>query len=239
MLAGDVLVVPYGHLTALDPATGAVRWRHDAPWRHYGTPAVAHVGGAAWVLTPDGAVVRASDGAVVTRDLADAWYVGPTVTGDVAVWVEARADAKVRAQGGVDVRAVRLAPAPNGVVATPLWTARVDVRETFYAPPSVVDGRLLLVSRAGDLRVLELADGKPRATLRLDALAPHAVFASPAVAGGRLYVTSEAGRTAVIALGEVPTVLAVSELEPMRTSPAFSERRIYLRTKDRLVAAGR
>lgn len=234
-LAGDVLVVPAGHLTGLDTATGAVRWALPEPWRHYGSPVVAHVDGLDVVLLPDGRVVRARDGAVVDQGLAEVWYVGPTVVGSRAWFVEARADATVRHAGGVTVKAVTLERDGDAVTHTQDWAVLAPVTTTTYAAPAVAGGRVYLVSHDRELVVLDADTGAQVAARTLDALAPYKVFASPAVAAGRVFVTSEYGTTVVLDAATLAPV-TVSTTEPMRTSLAWRGDRLFLRTRDRVVA---
>jgi hypothetical protein len=70
VLVGTTLLVDSTCLTALDAETGAPRWTAPEAETHYGTPAILTLGGKAFAVTPKGAVVRISDGAVVAKEIA-------------------------------------------------------------------------------------------------------------------------------------------------------------------------
>ncbi|MCB9665999.1 MAG: PQQ-binding-like beta-propeller repeat protein [Alphaproteobacteria bacterium] len=236
VLAGDVLVVPMGHLHGLDPRTGASLWEGES-WPHYGAATPAVVDGVPLVLTPSGRAYRAKDGVVLREGMAEMWYVAPVVR-DRDVWfLEARADDILRKQHGADLVAWHLDGVQGDrLQATERWRVRVPETETFYAAPVPAGDVLHLVSHEGRLWTVEAASGAILGSLLLDAIRPTALYASPAVAAGHLYVTSERGQTAVLRAGRTPEVVAVNLLENMRASPAFADGRLYFRTELALVA---
>src|SRR5690606_7146574 len=114
------------------------------------TPLV--VGGVPTVVTPDGRIVRVSDGASLAEGLADVWYFNALVDGDRVYFLEARSEQVMRTTGGVRLLAWKI----EGVVgdrvqAERLWTATIPAKDAFYCGPVVADGYLQLVTRAADV----------------------------------------------------------------------------------------
>lgn len=233
----DLLIVPFRNLTALDAATGAVRWTDAKSWPHYGPPAATKVGGVSVLVLPDGRILRTRDGLELVKGLADVWYIAPIVTGDVVLYLEARSGAEVIQNGGATMKAYRLAPGTaGGVTATPLWTVKVPAKDPFYGQPVVSLGHIYLATATAELWTLDLGTGAVTGTRKLSALATATVYAGPMVAGAHLYVSNDAGQTAVLTLGPAPEQLRVNVLESTRASPAFVNGRAYLRSASALYA---
>ena len=233
----DLLVVPFRNLTALDAATGAVRWTDKRPWPHYGPAAVTKVGGVSMLLLPDGRILRARDGVELAKDLADVWYIAPVVAGDVVIYLEARSGAEVIQSGGVTMKAYRLAAAPGGsVTTTPLWTTKIPAKDPFYGQPVASLGYAYLATSTAELWTVNLTSGAVTATRKVAGLTNDTVYAGPMVAGGHLYVGNDSGQTAVLSIGATPELLRVNALEAMRASPAFVDGRVYLRSANALYA---
>jgi outer membrane protein assembly factor BamB len=233
----DLLVVPFGNLTALDAATGAVRWTDKRPWPHYGPPTATKVGGVSMLLLPDGRILRARDGVELAKDLANVWYIAPVLAGDVALYLEARSGAEVIQNSGVTMKAYRLSAAPGGsVTAMPLWTTKIPAKDPFYGQPVASLGYVYMATSTAELWTINLATGAVSATRKLDGLANDTVYAGPMVAGGHLYVGNDSGQTAVLSIGATPELLRVNTLEAMRASPAFLDGRVYLRSANALYA---
>lgn len=239
VLAGGVLVVPFGTLTGLDAATGKVLWDAGA-WRHYGTPAVVTVDGVAIVLTPDGRALRATDGAVLREGLADQWYVGPVVAGRNVYYLDARSEALMKRNGGTDLHAWRLDGVSGGsLAATKLWTTKLPGADAFYAAPVVGGSYLYAVTHEARLLTVDVATGKLLGEQVIESILPTNIWASPTVAGGHLYVTDEKGVTVVLSATAKPVVEATNRGWPTRSSLAFEGARAYLRHRDGVVAVGR
>lgn len=236
VLAGGVLVVPFGSLRGLDPVTGKVIWEGES-WPHYGAATPITVAGVPLVLTPSGRAYRARDGVVLREGMADMWYVAPVAHDGMAWFLEARADDVLRQQQGADLVAWSLDGVQGDrLQATERWRTRVPETTTFYAAPALAGEVLHLVSHEGRLWTVDAQRGDLLGSLVLDAIRPTVLWASPAVAAGRLYVSSERGQTVVLQAGRTPQVLHVNTLENMRASPAFAGGRAYFRTEEALVA---
>jgi outer membrane protein assembly factor BamB len=237
LLVDDLLIVPYGALHALDVSTGQIRWSNGT-WLDYGSPAVARVGGAAALLTPDGRVVDARSGADLQSGLAGVWYTSPVVDGDMAFWVGSRQDAHISSAGGVTARAVRLSSSGGKVVATPAWSTSVPIAERFYAAPVVGAGVVVAVSQKSTIVALDRADGTERYRYDLTNLVSGEFWPNPVIAGGVLYVSTDLGDVLSVRAGPVYETLAVSKVGPMLATPAVAGNRMVFRTFKSLVAYG-
>ncbi|MCB9681709.1 MAG: PQQ-binding-like beta-propeller repeat protein [Alphaproteobacteria bacterium] len=236
VLVDGVLVVPFRALTGIDARTGAVLWTGE-PWPHFGAPTPMTIGGTGVVVTPSGRVVRARDGKVLAEGLADMWYVAPVVDGDTVLFFEARAAAQIKKDGGVRLKAYRIGPVTGDTVKTEaLWTAMVPETEVYYAAPVVLGDHIHVLSSAGSLVTLDRATGAVLGTEALTGLRPTVFYASPSAAGGRLYLTDESGRTAVLSSGPKPALEGVNTTFPSRASLTFDGSRIYMRTRQGLMA---
>jgi hypothetical protein len=236
--AGETLVVALGRLRGLDPATGAVRWDAGV-YDHFGTPAVASVGGEPVVVTPDGRVVRGRDGAVLATGLCELLYVGPFAVGDQVWCVGNRHGAHEAGPKELTARSLRLEAGGSGVQARNLWTTSLG-EGTLYASPVRWGEHLLVVTADAVLRVVRASDGAVVSTRPLvDLLGPGTVYPSPWVVGREVYVASEQGRVLHWATGELSAKPRVIEVGAMRSTPVAAGRSLFLRTLDGLVRVGR
>jgi outer membrane protein assembly factor BamB len=230
VLAGGLLIVPYGKLTARRTDTGAVVWQ-GASWPHYAGPAVLRAGGQDLLVTPDGQLVRAADGKVLRKDMALMWYLTPAVHGDRIYFLEARSDGLAAQNGGTDLVAWQVHDAEGG--ASELWRVRLPVTRAFYTAPVASADAVFMVDWEGEALRVDAATGAVQKRLRLEPLRPHPVYTSPILAGGALYTASEQGATVRLALDTLAPTL-VGTLGPSRATPAFDGARVYVRTLDRL-----
>jgi outer membrane protein assembly factor BamB len=129
---------------------------------------------------------------------------------------------------------------------TELWGVRVDgqgdVTDTHIAwkvdkmvaktaSPSLVDGRLYMVSDDGALTCLEAATGQQ---VWRDRLSGN-YAASPIYADGRLYFCNQQGKTTVLKPGRTCEILATNILDSgLMASPAVAGKALFLRTKTHL-----
>ncbi|HMV69072.1 MAG TPA: PQQ-binding-like beta-propeller repeat protein [Myxococcota bacterium] len=235
LLVDGVLVVPWDHLVGLDPATGATRW--DAgEYRDYGTPAVAHVGGVGVLATPDGRLVRASDGKVQQTGLGNIWYVGPVADGVDVYYVGSTSDGHTTKHSERTVAAaLRLEASGGAVRATPRWTVDLPTTQTFYAQPVLADGVLYAVTHRGEARGLSTADGAILYTQDLQARLYAEVFASPTVAGGSLVVLGATGIVIVGKTGGAWQDVWEGRIGTMRGTPVYQGDRAWLHTYDGLL----
>ena len=146
-----------GALTALDAATGAVRWSWKGDGPGYASPVVAEIGGVRQVITQSQTNlvgVAADTGALLWKvPFTTEWVqnaITPIVKGDVIVY------------SGLDhpLKAMRLVRQDARFVAQPLWeNAEVS---NYMSTPVRAEGRLFGLSarKKGQLFCLDEATGK-------------------------------------------------------------------------------
>lgn len=235
-LVDGVLVVPWDALLGLDPATGTTRWEGRA-YRDYGTPGVATVGGVGLVLTPDGAMVRAKDGAYLQQGVGDTWYIGPSVLGDVAYYVGTRRGAH-SAGGALMASAVRLVPIPGGARPEPLWSVEVPVGDPFYAQPVIAGGRVVTVSSKGRVVALDAASGRLLGTHDLAAIIGDGVYASPVAVGDVVMILGAGGTWVTGRFDGTWTPVSQGESSTARATPLMAPGRAWIRTYEKLICFG-
>ncbi|MGH9347615.1 MAG: PQQ-binding-like beta-propeller repeat protein [Vicinamibacterales bacterium] len=116
------------------------------------------------------------------------------------------------------------------------WTYRRSVPQ--LPSPLLYGGALYMVNDNGIVTVLHPETGAVIRQGRLTgALGPH--FASPVAADGHIFFTTEAGTVVVVAPGGDLTPTVVNDLgEDTYATPAFADRRVYVRTTSALYAFG-
>lgn len=235
VLAGGVLVVPYDDLLGLDPATGATKWTVPR-WRDYGGPSVVTVGGVAYLASPDGRLVRASDGVVVLDGLPSTFFNVVAVDGTDLYTAASKGP---HGSKEATVSRVTLAPGgPKGVTATVRWTKKATTGDRIYASPLVAGNRLVVVDSQGLLLTFDTATGADAGQLKLPSSSPGH-YATPALVGDRVLVGSESGTSTFVRLAPAPTVLGSGTTEGFRSTPLPEGGRVYLRTLRGMVAIGR
>ncbi|NUN95429.1 MAG: PQQ-binding-like beta-propeller repeat protein [Candidatus Omnitrophica bacterium] len=100
----------------------------------------------------------------------------------------------------------------------------------------VTDGRfLILPNSAGKVRCLDAKTGKVLWTQRFKST----FWSSPTLVGDRVYLTDNEGKTTVFKMAETYEQVAQSDLgEPVITSIAIADSRIYVRGKEHLFCIG-
>jgi len=230
LMADGVLVVGYRHLTGIDPNTGGLKWKVQTPFKDFGTPAVARVEGTAVVVTASGQAVRASDGVVVAEGLPEVCYLGPHARGDQVWFVGMCAD---KDNGGVvDATALSLAfRTPDELTVTTRWTTPLHTTNRFYTTPVVDDGRLYVITRDGEAWALRDADGSIAWNQDLQRDVFHGdIYEGPTVAGDHVFIGDETGAFGVFAASEHFELTAQFNLGPMRATPFFHGKQVFVRT---------
>lgn len=175
---GELVFSSTAHgLTAIDPATGKIRWEHDPGFskRCVGSPvisgdivfAAAGSGGGGKEST----VVRIVDGKP-----QPAWKSGKKGLPYVPTGIAFEGLLFLLSDGGV----MSCRRAADGEL---LWQKRVIGAP--YASPIIVGGRIYCCSKEGKLVVLKAGEKyAPLGSYKF----PDGIYATPAAAGGRLYV---------------------------------------------------
>jgi outer membrane protein assembly factor BamB len=221
LLVDGLLIVALGEVQALDPATGEVVWQSKAH-EGYGTPVAARLRHGSVIVTPGGAVVRASDGRLLAKDQFHLAYCSPIVVDGVIYAV----------QEGT-IKALKLpANASEPFSLETLWESK-GARNNRLASPVVHDGLLYAVTEQGVLEAFDAATGavvyQKRLSLRRGRTDP-----SLCVAGNVLFVSTNDGGTVAIKTGREFAELASGRLEEFVGTPAFHGSRVFIRTKQRL-----
>jgi hypothetical protein len=229
LLVDGRLIAPLAYMRAYDPSNGDTLWEADE-FFEFGTPAVTTIGHQSVLLTPEGRVLRVSDGVTLAEGIGDLVYASPMVNEDVVYFVGDHYASPLPGYAS----AVRL---PSTITA-PLQTTRLWERslgiEDLYGSPLFLNGHVLTVDRKEIMTVLDARTG---ATLQKRPLLDPAAetWASPALAGGHIYVLDEAG-TGTVLKAEYPyDIVAQNKLEGGgNASPVFDGDRIYIRSQESL-----
>jgi len=222
-----------GCLLALDSATGAVRWKVNAPKgvTSYSTPFV--------IETPAGAeiVVNSSEGlaghSISTGERL--WFISETNRFPIPSAVQH--DGIIYTSRGYrsgPFMAIR--PGGKGDVAKSHVLWKVDTGAPYISSIVHYDG---LIYMMGDVGVATITDAKTGERVWQERLG-GVYTASPVAADGKVYFLSEDGETIVLSAGRTPQVLARNKLTARQlASPAISGGRLFIRSDDTLFAIGK
>jgi outer membrane protein assembly factor BamB len=226
VFAGGKFIVAYKHIIALDPQTGKEIWKVPSKYR-WGTPLVTTIGGKEIIITPNGEIIRATDGVLLSKSLPSLQYNSAMIhKGIVYTYNKDKA------------RAHRLpAKAEAGAKTELLWEVPIT-SDRYYGSP-VTDGKTVYcITRAGKLTALDLKTGKKLFERKIK-LGKGTNYPSPTIAGNTLFVSNDNGRTAVLKLDAAGSEIGENSLPPFRSSPVFIGNRMYIRTLDGLYCIGK
>ncbi len=223
LLVGDNLVVHIVDLVALNAETGEVRWRQTCQ-ASLGSPAYAKVGDTDVVITPQGDIFKMADGSVLARGAATLEFCTPVIQDGVAYFIE---------HGGKAVKLPdRTAPEFKPQV---LWETK-PAKERYFASPVCHDGLIYAIQQRSLLSVIDAATGQVVYEQKLNM--DGTVFTSPAFAGGHVFASDERGMTVVFKPGRKYEEVSRNSLEPLRSSPVFAGKRMYVRGLQNLYCIG-
>jgi outer membrane protein assembly factor BamB len=236
LLVADRLLVNVHHLVGLDPATGATAWECPDAGETYGTPVPMTLGDTPIVVTPMGVVVRARDGAMLAKGIAedlprgDEYGISPVASKDVVYL------------GDRNTSAVRLELRGDQVVPKTLWSA--EMPNAAYASPVVWSGLFFYAGKLAEYSVLDALTGAP-VLERMLKLAPAGgedkdhgnanVYPSLYVADGKVFVSNDVGQTYVLEAGREYREIARNQLsEGSGATPALAKSAMVLRAGETL-----
>src|SRR6185436_4928371 len=130
----------------------AICWQSPEAEETYGTAVRMNLSDTPVVVTPLGVVVRARDGRVLAKEIAeelggDEYGISPVASGDVVYL------------GDRNTSAVRLELKGDKVLPKNLWSA--EMPNASYASPVVRSGLFFYVGKLAEYSVLDAATGKP------------------------------------------------------------------------------
>jgi outer membrane protein assembly factor BamB len=224
ILVGDKVLIHFTDLVALNTRDGSEAWRLKHPTKH-GTPLVTRIGDVDVVLTPNGAMVRAQDGKLLTNRLGHCGANSPILHDGIVYYIHGQATA------------FRLPESiAEPVKMQPLWKANVKSGGYGFCSPVIHEGLLYAANDQGILTVLDAATGKVVYEERLNL--GGSIYPSISQAGNRIYVSSDNGATVVVKPGREYKELARNKLETFRSSLVFEGKRAYIRTAKYLYCIG-
>jgi len=226
VIVADRLVCLIGNLIAFDTVKGTTAWELPDVTETYGTPIVAKLGDMPVIITPNGTVVRVTDGKILARGIGEATHTSPIVQDGVVFFVDAHCSA------------VKLTLKPDGKLETrELW--QVDLEGEFFASPVWHEGFLYCINNSGALQVLDAATGKTIYQQTLDDMTGGNFYASLAIAGGKLFIANDKGVTLLVTLGrEFKSVKRNTLDNGAGSTPIFDGRMLFLRAGEFLCAIG-
>jgi outer membrane protein assembly factor BamB len=235
ILVAGKLVLSQKHLLALDAKTGKTVWEAHKVVELHGSPIATRIGQTDVIITPDGQIVSAADGAVLARDVAELKYATPLVSGSTFYFID---------QAALAVQLPERFEQP--LAPRRLWDQ--DLEGEFFASPLCHDGLIYTVSNAGVYYVLDATTGKVVLERELDIPsasgkpgAPEAhLYPSPCLIGGQILVSNDIGDTLVLAPGNVYKELAHNRLKHgSGGNIAVLNDRLYVRDGENIVCIGK
>ncbi len=226
VFAGGKSIVAYKHIIALDPQTGKEIWKVPSKYR-WGTPLGTTIGDKEVIITPNGEIIRATDGVLLSKSLPSLQYNSAMIhKGIVYTYNKDKA------------RAHRLpAKADAGATTELLWEVPIT-SDRYYGSP-VTDGKTVYcITRAGKLTALDLKTGKKLFERKMK-LGKGTNYPSPTIAGNTLFISNDNGRTAVLKLDAAGSLIGENSLPPFRSSPVFIGNRMYIRTLGGMYCIGK
>jgi len=212
-----------GHLYALDCATGKILWESKEVGESFGTPITIKMGGKPAVVTPNGFVVRATDGKILGEEMGDISCPSPIRLGRMVYWV------------GDAVYAYKIPDKDEPFQVDETWVDTLDGE--IYASAIIHDKIIYSVANNAVFYAIDAATGSliyekplpiaPNNEAQRDA----SVYSSVSLAGNRIYVCNTAGETVIIKPGKKYKKISVNRLaEGSAATPVFSGNRIYTRS---------
>ena len=212
-------------LLALDIATGAEVWVAARTKISWASPAC--------VRMPSGfEVILASENDVdaYAPDTGKLLWTQPALDGEVAPSPTISGHTVFVANEYATATAVRLSASGDAVQSEIAWQWDEILPEV--ASPTSSDQYFYMATSMGDVVCLGAASGKIVWTHEFD----QGFYSSPIRVGDRIYVTDMKGTTYIFGTGAAFELIGAPKLsEPVFATPAYLDKRIYVRTQEHLV----
>lgn len=224
-IADGKLILNYATVRALDPATGKVLWKVKSK-QQWGSPLVTRIAGKDVILTPNGELIRAADGVVLSKDFPALEYNSAMIF-DGIVYTYNKNKAKAQKLP---------AKAEKGAKVDTLWEVSIP-SDRYYASP-VFDGKNVhSITRAGVYTVLDAKTGKQVYQEKLK-LGRGTYYPSPTLAGNLVLISLDNGKTKIYEVGGKIKAAGQNTLSAFRSCPVFNGGRMYIRTLDGMYCIG-
>ena len=224
LLVDGKLIVAISSIHALNPETGDELWKAQSKAK-FGTPVAVKIGGADAIVTAEGQLISVADGKIVQSGMGGLQFNCPVIGDGMAFFVNSR-----------DIKAFKL---PDSLTAESkpqqAWKG-AGTGGRAYASPVYHNGILYSISDKSALTALDAKTGSKLGSKSLGIRG--ACYTSLAVAGDYLIAGAEGGEIAVLKAGKELEVVAKSKLDKLRSSPAVSGNKLYLRTMGFLYCIG-
>jgi outer membrane protein assembly factor BamB len=234
ILADGTLYVQIDHwsqsyLLAIDPATGANRWKADRPAAvNWTSPLAVRVQGRREIITFGTRSVRSYD----ATDGKELWHVNGM--GEQCIPSPLLSEELLLACSGDNTLAIRLDGGQGDLTRSNV--AWVNKKASAFVPtPLLYQGLLYIPGSKGFITCLDPRTGKEVYKDRLGGQ----FEASPVGGAGRIYLASKEGVVSVLRAGARFEVLASNDMgEMLVASPALADGRLYLRGEKHLFCIG-
>ena len=222
LLVGDLLIVHFTDMVALDHRTGQVRWKTEIK-PNYGSPISVGLDGGDVIVTAGGDVVRAVDGRLLTKKIAEPLSrCSPVVRDRTVYFMQSKAEAVELPQS-----------ISENLETKSLWKTNLT-SENYFASPLWHDGLIYTVSENRVLTVLDATNGEEVYLERLRFKTRAPVVSSLSATGDYVFITNEQGSTKVLRAGRSYAEVAENALEHLRSSLAFDGHRLFVRKSSNL-----
>ena len=225
VLAGGNLIVAVNNIVALDPKTGDQVWelKSSAKW---GTPLATQIHGKDIIITPNGELIQAKDGKVLTKHKSSLEYNGVVIQDDIFYGFDGKSQAfayKISKQFKLKQ----------------LWKTAVK-KDRYYSSPIIHNSILFGLTRAGTLTAIDAASGNKLFEKNLEiSTRRQECYPSLIIAGNNLIASNENGKTVIIKPGRKYSEIARTTLDPFRSSILIANNKMYLRCLNKFYCFGK
>ncbi|MCW5967873.1 MAG: PQQ-binding-like beta-propeller repeat protein [Blastocatellales bacterium] len=223
-------------LAALDRKTGAEVWRVKRPVQvSWTTPIITKAGGRTELITSGNEFLISYDPATGK----EYWRAGGLKSNAIATPV-VNQGLVIHSAGYPQKSIIAVKPGGAGTIDGTDKIAWTYNKGTAYVPSPIAYGEYVyLMSDAGILTCLNAKTGEIVYEGGRVPVATKFYGASPVAFDGKILLTSDDGETFVIRAGEKHEVLGTNSVgEPVRTSPAIADGRIFIRGDKHLFCIG-